>query len=462
MANTDTGQTVLNLFEYQNKESFPPDSAELEAFLDGIWQRREKPLSFFASDEPRQENQQFIQFLHSTGEIKSANYAGVIQFGNTRINLLPKIFYNAQASCGQAEMCKIQSHILWWLSYSSRFRFPNYNSAADSLRSDFLELLIYIFAKTTRNLLGNSIYQNYHEQTKELGFIKGRLNIGNYIRSNLSTGRWHKLNCDFELFDIDNDFNRIIKYVARLLLNVSSNQQSKRYLREIIFMFDEVSDVNVTARECAVVRLNPMFADFEVVRDYCYLFLSNSVSFTYKDTFKVFAFLLPMERVFEDFISGFIRKELPEFGVTAQSRSQYLDTEKRFLLKPDLLIETGKRTLLADTKYKLVYDAGNAKPSSIGQSDLYQMIAYSIRFGINRGLLLYPEIMGMKGMPPEEICINDELAGQMIKISAYQLPVINQALMQQDGQNIADIDQTFAITRTELQQKLRTIFLESE
>ena len=89
---------------------------------------------------------------------------------------------------------------------------------------------------------------------------------------------------------------------------------------------------------------------FELVRDYCLLFLSNSISFDYKNDLKLFAFLIPMEYVFEDFVFGFIEKELHEIKAKSQRSDMYLDVEKKFNLKPDLWIQTPNTSFIADTK----------------------------------------------------------------------------------------------------------------
>ena len=55
---------MINLFEYQNKATFPVNHFEnLEVFLDAIWNKREKS-SYYNEEENREEVQHFIQFLH--------------------------------------------------------------------------------------------------------------------------------------------------------------------------------------------------------------------------------------------------------------------------------------------------------------------------------------------------------------------------------------------------------------
>lgn len=85
-----------------------------------------------------------------------------------------------------------------------------------------------------------------------------------------------------------------------------------------------------------------MLSEFETVRDYCVLFLENSVSFNYKNDLKIFAFLLPMEYVFEDFIFGFIKKEIEGVNPKGQAKDLYLDEEQSFGIKSGLILKNCK------------------------------------------------------------------------------------------------------------------------
>ena len=354
----------------------------------------------------------------------------------------------------------IQNHILWWLSYCRKIKFPNYQTSLGNQKSDFFEILIYLFSKYTRELLSNAIYQQYEEVNKELSFIKGRLNTNEYITENISKGRWHKLNCTYDAFVLDNKFNRIIKYVTNLLFNVTTGSENKKYLREILFILDEVTDIRATAEDCASIQFNPMFEVFETVRDYCFLFLSNSISFDYKNDLKLFAFLLPMEYVFEDFIFGFIEKEIDEVKAKAQISSTYLDVEENFALRPDLFLELESKRIIADTKYKIVYSDEKDPKKGISQGDLYQMLAYAIRFKIDEIILFYPNTIKAYQEQSSELHIADELAEKkQISIKSFQLPIINQRMLNEPFDSNKDLVEMFEETKIDLIKKIEEILV---
>ena len=454
---------MINRFEYQNKVAAQESFEGLEGFLDEIWSAREKNSFYAERDDDRVEAQRFLQFIYKTGELKSNKYVGVIHFKGKKINLLPKIFYDSQTEYSAVEVTQIHNHILWWLSYCSKIKFPNYKTSLGDTKSDFFEVLIYLFSKYTRELLNSSIYQQYEDINRELTFIKGRLNVNEYISKNLSTGRWHKLNCTFDAFVFDNEFNRIIKYVATLLFNNTESPDNKKNLREILFILDEVLDERATAEQCAKISFNPMFGEFEVVRDYCLLFLTNCISFDYKNDLKLFAFLLPMEYVFEDFIFGFIDKEIESVTAKAQRSDTYLAEEKEsklFRLQPDLWIKTEHKSLIADTKYKIVYSDEKDPKKGISQTDLYQMLAYAVRFNVDEIILFYPNTVSQEQEGATALTIKDALAGDKeILIKAFQLPIINRALLSSPLKQRTDLSELFQSTRQDLKCRIEEILV---
>ena len=450
---------MINLFEYQNKVSNSDSLSGLEDFLDDIWSRREK-FSYFKQDKSdNSDSQKFINFLRKTNEIKSNKYVGVIYFQGERINLLPKIFYDPNKKYSENDICQIQNHFLWYISHCRKIKFPSYLTRQGALSGNFLEILIFSFSKYARNLINSLIYQQYTEFAGESSFLRGKVNFSDYAKENMSKGKYHKVNCSFDIYDIDNEFNRIIKYVSNLLFSITENADSKKYLREILFLFEEVSDVKATAEQCDKFRFNPIFGDYEVVRDYCKLFLEYCISYDYKNSLKLFAFLLPMDYVYEDFIYGFIQKEIDSVSVKPQKVDTYLDEEGAFNLKPDIYITLGNRFLIADTKYKIVYSNDLDPKNGISQSDIYQMLAYAVRFKVDKIILFYPNSVLNQQMEESKIVIKDALANNTeITIFAYQLPIIDFKLLESSLDQTFSISDLFASLKTILIGRLNNIF----
>lgn len=451
---------MINLFEYQNTIELPESLEGLEDFLEDIWKKREKNPSFFEDSLiSESSSQKFLNFLHKSNELKSNKFIGVIHYNGVKINLLPKIFYQGNKEYSENEVCQIHNHIIWWLSYCRKINFPKFSTSLGSTNNDFFEVLIYLFSKYTRDLLSVSAFHRYEEQNNELAYLKGQLNFNEYVNRNVSGGNFHKLNCIYDDFVIDNSFNRIIKYVSKMLLSASTKSENKKYLREILFILDDVSDVRVSAEQCDTIVLNPMFRDYEMVLNYCKLFLENSISFEYKNNLKLFAFFLPMEYVFEDFIFGFIDKELETIVAKSQRSDVFLDKDKTFNLKPDLWIKTENKNLIADTKYKIVYSGQKDPKNGISQNDLYQMLTYAVRFKVREIILFYPDTIQYDQNEFAEIIIEvDSHENKEVVIRAFKLPIINFELLDKAFNPQNHLMQLFANTKIALKQKLIDAF----
>jgi len=450
---------MINLFEFQNKVDYFDSFDELEEFLDIIWKQRDKNNYFQDFYTVESDTQKFLKIFRKTKQIKSNKYVGVIYFQDQKINLLPKIFFNENKKYTESEILQIQNHLLWYLSYCRKIKFPSYLAKLGASSDNFLEIIIFAFSKYTHNLLNSLIFQQFSEFQSNTSFIKGKVNFNNYVTENISKANFHKVSCVCDEYDINNEFNRIVKYVCNLLFSFTQNSDSKKYLSQILFILHEVGDEKASAEQCKKFTFNPFFSNFDVVRDYCELFLTNCISYDYKNSLKLFAFLLPMDYIYEDFIYGFIKKELPAVDIQSQKSNTFLDEGGTFNLKPDLFLRLGRRVLIADTKYKSVFGNQMDAKNGMSQNDLYQMLAYAVRFKVDIILLFYPNTILSNKLQESRIIIKDALAhNHEISVFAYQLPLIEFELLRNDHIQSVLITDLFSNLRSQLQNRLGDIF----
>jgi 5-methylcytosine-specific restriction enzyme subunit McrC len=100
------------------------------------------------------------------------------------------------------------------------------------------------------------------------------------------------------------------------------------------------------------------------------------------------AFLIDMNRVFEDFVVHALRDELrltsAQFPQGLKNRRLSLDIGGRIVLRPDVSWWQGNQCIfVGDVKYKKAVDA------RVPSADLYQLHAYVTATGLDRGTLIY-------------------------------------------------------------------------
>jgi hypothetical protein len=100
------------------------------------------------------------------------------------------------------------------------------------------------------------------------------------------------------------------------------------------------------------------------------------------------AFLVDMNRVFEDFVMVALREALSvsqrSFPQGARGRQLFLDSDRKVSLEPYLSWWEGDYcTFVGDVKYKALSESG------VVHSDLYQLLSYLIACDLLGGLLVY-------------------------------------------------------------------------
>jgi 5-methylcytosine-specific restriction enzyme subunit McrC len=76
------------------------------------------------------------------------------------------------------------------------------------------------------------------------------------------------------------------------------------------------------------------------------------------------------------------------------------------------------------------------------------MLAYAVRFEVNEIILFYPDTIKKVQEDETELIIKDALAdGKEISIKAFQLPIINRELLENNLETKTNLSELFKSTR---------------
>lgn len=411
----------MHLFEFGTWQplNFTPEKIKrLKNYLNTIWQNRHV---FYQSKQTSDHKQRMFDF--DEHHIRARNYVGFLRFEGQDIYVLPKIF--AQHSPIQPNTCF--AHLLYYLSYSQKVRFPFSLARTHTSPSLFLpEICIFLFASYAEHLLTEHPLHLYQERTEELDFLKGQLAIDQYLKENIATGNWQKLQSRYAPLLYDNQFNQLVKYTARWLLSVTQYAPSLARLQRIVLLLQNVGDVAMTYEDCLKIRLPEAQAAQQAVADMCAMFLGNEM-INYEAGQKYnFAFLLPMEVIYEDFVAGFIHTHFAQWQPKTQPQKNLAANSKgkpAFNIQPDIWLD--KLQLLADTKYKIREAPFGNVQTAVKESDLYQMVAYALGYHCTNTILLYPVSYGQQraNTPSEVFHITSHLLNTPLQIRAESIDI---------------------------------------
>lgn len=190
--------------------------------------------------------------------------------------------------------------------------------------------------------------------------------------------------------------------VCRILLGLTHAPATQDALRHCLLVLDDVLDVpdpRALLEQIVLTRQLERFADlFSFAR----LILEHHTPLPGTGDARCFSLMFDMNVVFERFIARLVETRIvpqfPGLKVHTQSRGiskrHLLETHSgtpTLLLKPDLVIqpESGPPRII-DTKWKRLN--GQARRAGVREEDLYQLYAYTMRFGAARSILLYPAV----------------------------------------------------------------------
>ena len=338
------------------------------------------------------ENAPFLRIGSGSGGkfIQARNYVGVLQTkGGLTIEILPKIADKTDTDKSKAVLIKM---------LKSFKKFPAKSSNLANLKTQnlpLLEFFISMFLCELETLVKKGIKSDYITLEDNLKFLKGKLNINEQIKRNsIHKERFY---VEYSEFLSDIKINRIIKITLKFLYKKSNSSKNQQKIRELLFIFDEVSMCSDYKNFFAKLIINRQVKHYEQTLLWCKIFLLGDTFAPHKGDDLAFALLFDMNALFESYVGNFIKKKLP--GTILQHQEKYLiEKPRKFRLKPDIFLE-GK--FIADTKWKIIRQDINEseKKYKISQADLYQLYAYGKKYECDKLYLIYPKIDGTKQEP---------------------------------------------------------------
>ena len=248
---------------------------------------------------------------------------------------------------------------------------------------------------------------SYVIQEENLFRLKGKLLVGqNAVKNAVHHERVY---CRYDEFISDTAINRILKAACRRLLSISKSTAAQKKLREIVFLLDEVTDLDIAEHHFSDIHYNRNSERFKSLINFSMLVIKGMSPIWTKGKEVSFSLLFPMEQLFEEFIARYIHRYAEDLGllrecIHAQAvghrkwllRREHDECDK-FQLKPDLVIDDGHGgiRLILDTKWKHVKSDEEDSNNGVSQADIYQLYSYAHRYKCPENVLLFPYVNGV-------------------------------------------------------------------
>lgn len=265
----------------------------------------------------------------------------------------------------------------------------------------FAQVLSAAFSDIKRR----GLVRDYSEVTEEGRTLRGKVDFASTIKRVLIQNG--KVSCTFDVLDIDNKPNQILKWAFRTLFRSSDiDKVCRELVHERLNYLQQVSDIEVSRRDFSIIRIHRNNSHYKLLLALCELLFelcvpddSNAGKYQVPSLFKDEKL---MAKLFEGFVLNFLKREQQDYKSVA---SQLMDWDAQgdkkamsFLpkMKTDITLESSDKVTIIDTKfYAKMFDEryGSEK---IKAGNLYQLMSYlrtkskGTKSPLS-GVLLYPE-----------------------------------------------------------------------
>ncbi|MDJ1503519.1 McrC family protein [Xanthocytophaga agilis] len=317
--------------------------------------------------------------------VKFCEYVGVLQVGNTIIEILPK----ADKAAGNEEdtITKWRDVLIGMLKAVGGFKIESPSSSSLRIRhNSILHLYFELFLTEVEILVHRGLTKQYRQTEGNTTVLKGSLHFGKHLQHNLV--HQEKFYIRHTVYDKTHPLNQVLYKTLRLLSRINTSIVLHSRIGALMISFPEMPDIVVSEAFFERITYTRKTEAYQKAMEIARLLLLNYHPDIRKGQNHVLALLFDMNRLWEQFVRASLKKYKPEnISIPESSTRDFWKpkTGGKSYLRPDIVINTDNSDcLVLDTKWK------NRNGSSPQSDDLQQMYAYQSYYNASHVALVYP------------------------------------------------------------------------
>ena len=297
-------------------------------------------------------------------------------------------------------MIKVKN-VYYMLSYAYQILSEaGFKSVESESFKNIHDLLAAVLVKGVAGQIKRGLHRDYIAHTDTFGNLRGKINISESTKRKTMTMR--RMVCQFDLFSENTLLNQILKGAMLVLIRHGDvKQENRKALRKLLVFFENVDDIDPIHVDWSACRYHQNNATYKMLINMCWLVIKGLLLTTESGEYKLAKFLdnQQMHRLYEKFVRGYFRKEYPQYAASAAYIDWNVDDgviDFLPVMKSDITLTHGPKTLIIDTKYygKSMQTNAMFDSRSIISGNLYQIYTYvknkdCAGSGNVSGLLLY-------------------------------------------------------------------------
>lgn len=343
-----------------------------------------------------------------SGGIKFSQHCGIVRLTTCVVEVLPKVGMADARTPNELE--RSRGALLTMLHSALQVPLTDIGPVPQqAAHAPLLDIFIDAFLQCALYQARRGLLSRYVARADDLPVIKGRFQAPVHVRRNLA--RPHLLHCEYDEFTADNAYNRAVRATLEACRSWISRASTKRLWFETRARYASISSFKISAAEVALLPRDRTTHRYIPLLTWCEWLLAMASPALSSGVAQAPGLLFDMNKLFEAHVA---QLEGGDAGINrivhSQGPPRYLAAHGQidvFLLKPDITVWYASQDGVA-TRAERVVDAKwkrlNPLASDFGVdgADIYQMLAYALRYGCTELELVYPQPIGTDsfGKPP--------------------------------------------------------------
>jgi len=312
--------------------------------------------------------------------IKFNNYVGVIQIGNTVVEVLPKT--DRRKSNKETEKTW-RDLLIGMLKAVHGFDVKAPSKSDLKLKNNsVLDLYFEIFVNELEFLLHKGLVKKYRKTDGNQTSLKGNLQFSKHLSRNLV--HKERFYTSYTTFDAIHDLHIVIYTAIHVLKKINTNMALIGRINTLLLNFPEMPIKKITDTVFDKITFNRKTQCYKKVIEIARLIILNFHPDMKKGRNDVLALMFDMNLLWEKFVLTSLKKDKC-LKVKGQNSRDFWKPQKgnSRIIKPDITITTEHGNYVLDTKWKMI----ERQPS---MEDIRQMYVYHHYFEARKVALLYP------------------------------------------------------------------------
>lgn len=343
----------------------------------GFTQKHFESLSkWLFKNQTTEDNSQYFSLVDHGVKFKS--WVGILQIGNTYIEVLPKISNQNDSPEVRNEWRNRLCRMLCVTKTLDIRQTENTNQS--TFEHTLWEIFYRYYLSLVQDLIKSGLIKSYRHEEANRTALRGKLLFSKQITKNLI--HQEKFYTDASVYNRDSLLNQVILKALKI---ISTNPLIFNDAKSILETFEDIQDIatkKINWEKVELLKKERKTEKYQYALSFAELIIKGTNPDLNSGYYSVTGIMFDMNALFEKYVAQRMSHFFPK-KIYAQKNKYFWEFHTA---RPDILYKKNENeNIIFDTKWKKL-----ANKTDIASGDIFQQYVYCKLFSAKKAFLIYP------------------------------------------------------------------------